>query len=1047
MPTSAKGGEDRIEKEKTKLGAGRERERERARERSGRAKRQKARQIEGGGGREIKIAERREIRHRLFPQDVVTTTTRGGGIITRRSPLTPATVSVLSSQTCKAMDERPSTHTFPNFHHHHHRTSCHLPLPSLQSPEIGYPSAQSPLDGLEQFEIQGEESTTSFPTSSTSSGRRRESGGGGDIDFTNISGYDGNAGFGGHLDGERALGGHFADSWFGKKEEVWEDGENDVFYSRNCSSDDAGSCRARANYNSYGHLSCEAREEPVYNREVCRRVDHGRLDSRVNNGYLEGEDFGSSSGSGEDPPPSAGMEPGPWLSFSPSNQVPGVGESRWRGETDLLTLASGCQPLGLNSGTYTQKLDSFSDAFPSHRKRGFPMYSGGNAFGLVWEHGVGQRENPGLVNSRQSCAFDSFPSPPPAASHLMSSVLSPPPTPLPPSLHSPSKMDSPSAFGGTTHLVSQGGEPLGMLQFFPSLPQAVPSVHPSGVIWKLPLLTTCFPPLSGDPSSNESNSQSSHGADYSNITGPQNILQSPESSFIASSSHRSPLNTLRAPKNTSLHSSSLHLPVCPSQPSGQHYDVMDQSAPRVASQKVKNGPPSLIQSQPQHQASPIYTGTPFPSILHSGRDQRWSQYTPHPLLNPVRKGAGLYSSLLSAGHREEWTSGGDEAGDEAACINVGHDFQAEVPPCLLEREGADGESPKEQLLWKPWDELNKSPNLQDQVEKLLMMCSSSCLPGGGNNTELALHCLHHCKGNFMAALEMLLFSQPSPTPDYHYSGSDVWTDSERSLFSAALRTHGKYFSLIQKKVRTKTVCQCVEFYYLSKKLQDMQKKQKEEEDRDRRLEQQKNVPPMSQPMNRQFGQQEAVHVPALASFFPCKLCGKMFYKIKSRNAHMKIHRQPQEDWADRRLQQQLLTQRLSLNLPTTQAPTPGRNLISPQALTPIFSSCGLDVTSRNNVNADNVLNAVSGLRHNNASSLDHSAVIAISNANAHSNSIPIDSGDSGLSQREPTSIIPFHQSWSLFGHNHDPTTFYCEPEGKESLGAETGTGKDPINWQ
>lgn len=33
------------------------------------------------------------------------------------------------------------------------------------------------------------------------------------------------------------------------------------------------------------------------------------------------------------------------------------------------------------------------------------------------------------------------------------------------------------------------------------------------------------------------------------------------------------------------------------------------------------------------------------------------------------------------------------------------------------------------------------------VEKLLSMCSSSCLPGGGSNTELALHCLHLCHGD------------------------------------------------------------------------------------------------------------------------------------------------------------------------------------------------------------------------------------------------------------------------------------------------------------
>lgn len=43
------------------------------------------------------------------------------------------------------------------------------------------------------------------------------------------------------------------------------------------------------------------------------------------------------------------------------------------------------------------------------------------------------------------------------------------------------------------------------------------------------------------------------------------------------------------------------------------------------------------------------------------------------------------------------------------------------------------------------------------------------------------------------------------------------------------------------QVKTKTTGQCVEFYYLSKKLLDKQKKLKEQENRERELEQQKSV--------------------------------------------------------------------------------------------------------------------------------------------------------------------------------------------------------------
>ncbi|XP_071750357.2 uncharacterized protein LOC139907758 [Centroberyx gerrardi] len=1027
------------------------------------------------------------------------------------------------------MEDRSSTHTFPNLHHHHrHRPSLHLNIPSLQSPELGYPSSQPPLDALEPYGGRGEQPTTSFPTSSASSGGSRESGGG------DRGGMDGDAGVGGHLGGERVLGGHFADPWYGAgiKEDVWDDGEscesavddfygkggcygnvNDVFYTRNCSSEDGRdgvnsfavvgrNARVKANYNSYAHLSCEAKNEPVYNREANvshfnkqnilynrgaavsfgdSSVDDGH--SRVNDSYLGvEEDFGSSRSSGEDPPPPAELEPGTWVNLSPPCQTPEAGEARWRGDADSRTLASGCQPqrspIGVNSGNYTQKLDSFSEAFLSHRKRGFPVIPGGDSFGRIWEFGVGKVES--QMKSRHSCAFDlrpdsyrrlsssppphpplpSLPSPPPPF-HLMSSVLSPPPTPLPPPSLSPPKMDSPGAFGGIGHSSSKGGESLGTLQFFPPRLQSLPSVHPSGMIWKFPVLSHCFPQPAGDASSIEGNLRPSHCSDYSNVAAQHNVLQTPESSFLTSSSHRPslhPSTPLCPSSSPSLHPS-FHLPPRPSHISSPHYEAGEKLAPYMVSQEVKNGPVS--QSHVKQGAPPIYTGTPFPSMLHSSRGQRRGHYTPRPVLNPVRRGPGLCSSLSSLHHRQEGMARGEEEEKECSvlpCINVGRDFQAELPPCFLEWEesgawSSEDGSPREQLLWKPWGQLEESTNSQDRVERLLSMSSSSCLPGGGSNTELALHCLHSCQGDIMATLEMLLFSQPSPTGDYHYSGSDVWTDSERNLFSAALVTCGKDFSLIQKMVRTKTVCQCVEFYYLSKKLLDKQKKQrKEEEDRDGGMEQQTNVAPIPQPMNRQFGLEGAVAVPPLASFFPCKLCGKMFYKIKSRNAHMKIHRQPQEDWSDRRLQHQLLTQRLALSLPANHTPSPGSNLPQPQAQAPApaFSSSGLPVPPSNDT--DNVLNSVSvthsnSVTHSDASILDHAAAVTYSNVNNPNPHVitNVDGGDSN--QRGPAAVVSFHQSWSSFGLGPDPATFYCDPEVKEAVGVATGGGKGPISWQ
>ncbi|XP_034019896.1 transcriptional-regulating factor 1-like isoform X2 [Thalassophryne amazonica] len=989
-----------------------------------------------------------------------------------------------SSQTHRViMEDRSSPHTFSNVHHHRHRLSFHLTLPGLQTLEAGYPSSLLPsLDALESYGSTGEEPATLFPNSNTSSWGRRESTDS-DKGLANLSesGLEGDASLGGHLDRNGTYGSHFAEPWYGsgKTEDIWDDGEScesptDDFYSTSHSyentidaffprssdkreGDFSFGCnhRARANSNSCDNVSVEAKSEIVYNRgpNIIKQnlpynrsktgrfsdssVDYCGTDSWVNDNYF-GKEEGSSSGSTEDQLPPLEALRTPRLSNSPSQTACGG----WQGgQSSCPPVRS---PLGTDTGTYTQKLDSFSEAFLSQRKRRFPMIPIGDSFGH-WEGEV-----TGSTKSSHNCAFDSnsflppsssspahlsvpsFPSPP-ATSHFMSSVLSPPPTPLPPPpVLSPFKMDSPGAPGGTGH-----SEALSTIQCFPPCIKSLPPAHSSGIMWKFPLLSHCFPHLSGDPNNSEGDLRALHSNDYNTITGSHDLHQSPESSLPPPALNRTSLHLSRALCPAKI--PALHPPFCaPSPPSGQRRDSGEKIAHPVVSQKGKN------RSQLKQSAS-VYTGTPFPSILHSSKHPERSHYTPRPLLCPVRRGTGLYSSLSSLHHSEDGAADIKEEHDVSPHINLGSDFQAELLSCPTEDGGLwvgspEEEFPREQLLWKPWDELQESSDIQQQVEKLLSMCSSSCLPGGGSNIELALHCLHHCQGNTMATLEMLLFSEPSPTGDYHYSGSDLWTDTERISFSAALEMYGKDFSLIQKMVKTKTVQQCVESYYLRKKLLDKQKKQKQEEAREVGMEQPKSVPPICQPVNRHFGLQEAVPVPSLASFFPCKLCGKMFYKIKSRNAHMKIHRQPQDDWNDKRLQHQLLTQRFALSRPTN-------HIVLPTQVQP-FSSSGLTVTSSNNSDADNILNSIAVTSNHTATAsatsvLDHSSVLAYSGStpNCH-----ITNPNSGMNQRDPASVIPVHQPWSSFGHCQEPSTFYCEPKVEEPLGIETIAEKSPMNW-
>ncbi|XP_061565924.1 uncharacterized protein LOC133420282 isoform X2 [Cololabis saira] len=997
------------------------------------------------------------------------------------------------------MEDCSSSQSLSNLHHRH-RTSCPLTMPCFQSSKAGCQPAPPSQDSLEPYGSKGEESLGALLMSNPSFGPRRGSNGG-DRVFLSTSGssLDGETSLGVHFDANNRLGttSHFDDSWYEKKE-IWDDREgespadnfhgktdcygntNDVFYTMTSAVEEGDGQRTRANYNNYAHAGLEVKSEPVYDRNMnhftkqttsynrggAGSADYCRADSEVSDNYLGGEeDYGSSCGSGEDQLQPAEAE-GPWLSISPTTQA----ERRWREPTETRSLASGYapqrSPVGVSNQAYTQKLDSFSDAFLSQRKRRFAMIPGGNSSGQIWEYGVGKVET-----SRQSCAFDSdtylpaatsssspgypslpsFPSPP-TSSHLMPLVLSPPPTPLPPPSNSPSKMDSPGAPVGNALSVPQGGESVSGFQFFAPRFPSLPAVASSGMIWKFPVLPHCFPRVLGDPGINEGSLRSCPGDDYSNAAAKCDLLQSPEASNNTSSSQRSSLHSSispRPPISPSFHAS-LHLPVGPSHLSDNRQPAENTDASKMM-EKVKKEPVGLPQSHLQQQPTSVFTGMPFPSILHSKRAQIRARYTPRPLLNPVRQGTGLYSSLSPLHHREDEAACGeqDEECFGSPHVNVGPDFQADVPPCFGEA-GLSGSWPpeevQEELLWKPWDELNESAPMQDQVGKLLSMCSSSCLPGGGSNTELALHCLHRRQGNTMATLEMLLFSQDLPTGDYHYSGCDFWTDAEKRVLSEALGTYGKDFSLIAKMVRTKTVSQCVEFYYLSKKLVDKQKKH-EEEYKDGDVALQKNVPPIFQPVDRQPGLEEVVPVPSLASFFPCKLCGKMFYKIKSRNAHMKIHRQPQDDWSDRRLQHQILRQRLALSHPTTLMPSPGSNLLPAQAPALTFSSSGHAPSTKSN--ADNAHNSVTNsnpIAQSNTGILD--AVTYSNSAPPTSHEIPINNADGDVSNRREThTVLPFHQSWGSFGHPSDLGTFFGIPDGKEYLGTGSAEGKELISWQ
>ncbi|XP_051502975.1 transcriptional-regulating factor 1-like isoform X3 [Myxocyprinus asiaticus] len=353
-------------------------------------------------------------------------------------------------------------------------------------------------------------------------------------------------------------------------------------------------------------------------------------------------------------------------------------------------------------------------------------------------------------------------------------------------------------------------------------------------------------------------------------------------------------------------------------------------------------------------------------------------YTPPPMLSPVRPGSGLFTAVNGRGKigRAESAinvfpspasdmdgfavTSADKEMNVKPRINIGKEFQANIPE-MKSQSITEKDTHNAVLLWMPTEDLENTDN-QQKVDNLLKMARSSVLPGGGINTEYVLHCLFECRGDIMNTLERLLLpvlwkNGSSVKTDYHYAGSDKWTLQEKRQLNKALLIHHKDFNLVQKMVKTKSVSQCVEYYYTWKKrlrlgarvnttmTTPVQKRQgdwaisntaqpdKEAKCQTRNSEISDNsntlfVSEVSNAMNGETWNQNNLGLlcssPAehrtstltkvlcsgsvrssfsnsttsgdtdSALIFPCTECGKVFLKAKSRNAHMKTHRQ-QED--------------------------------------------------------------------------------------------------------------------------------------------------------
>ncbi|XP_021356745.1 mesoderm induction early response protein 1-like isoform X2 [Mizuhopecten yessoensis] len=151
-------------------------------------------------------------------------------------------------------------------------------------------------------------------------------------------------------------------------------------------------------------------------------------------------------------------------------------------------------------------------------------------------------------------------------------------------------------------------------------------------------------------------------------------------------------------------------------------------------------------------------------------------------------------------------------------IQVGSDYQASVPEGLCKYGDAPAYENEDRLLWDP----NK---LTDSVvEKYLdEIHTQSLINAAGveavgtgihiRDDEQALYLLLQCGHNVEEALRRRKMQAVPPTDPM-----SLWSEEECRNFENGLRTYGKDFYLIQQnKVKTRSVGELVQFYYLWKK--------------------------------------------------------------------------------------------------------------------------------------------------------------------------------------------------------------------------------------
>ncbi|KAL0269283.1 UNVERIFIED_CONTAM: hypothetical protein PYX00_007075 [Menopon gallinae] len=147
-------------------------------------------------------------------------------------------------------------------------------------------------------------------------------------------------------------------------------------------------------------------------------------------------------------------------------------------------------------------------------------------------------------------------------------------------------------------------------------------------------------------------------------------------------------------------------------------------------------------------------------------------------------------------------------------IMVGPDYQAKIPVGLCRYDDALPYENDDKMLWDPTRLTEK------ETEEYLIKAHESFLnnphiPGGSHvkDDEQALYLLLQCGYNVEEALRRRRINAVPPADTM-----SIWSEEECGNFETGMRLYGKDFHSIHKnKVRTRSVGELVQFYYLWKK--------------------------------------------------------------------------------------------------------------------------------------------------------------------------------------------------------------------------------------